>query len=229
MQIALVTHSARVPDLELAAISEAVNAQIIECAETWGVTPWPVVFYSTAQGLPAESCRIMDVVDRIDIPGASGYHTSEWGVVYGRVLAADVMSTAVTISHEALEMMVDPNANQWIPMPDGFATAKEVCDAVQGDAYSIDVNVAGVGRTVMLSNYVTPAWFYPGTSTRFDRMGKLAARFEMSPGGYMICRDASGKQVNRFARFGSSIVTARAALGGKFANPDGRLAQRLAG
>lgn len=227
MQIALVTHSTAVPDHELAFIAEAVNAQVIECAQAWGVEPTPVVFYSTAQGLPARNCRIMDIVDNIDVPGALGYHTNDAGVVYGRVLARNVIDTGITISHEALEMLIDPSAAEWRAMPDGFAVAKEVCDPVQGDVYPVDVELGGEWRRPLLSNYVLPRWFTPGATWKLDRLGRVTEAFQMTAGGYMIVRDPSGKQGNRWARFGGD--RGRLALGGRFGNPDGRLARRLYG
>lgn len=227
MQQALVTHSKRLSDVEIACIAEAVNEQLIECAQAYGVDPQPMAFYSTALGLPASNCRIMDIVDTIDVPGAAGYHTNDFGIVYGRVLAQNVHDTAITVSHEALEMLIDPSAAVWRPMPDGFAVAHEVCDPVQGDCYPVEIALDEVRRTVMLSNYVLPKWFIPDTAGPFDRMGKLSAPFQMSAGGYLIVRDASGKQGNRWARFGGD--RARIQFASKFGNPDARLARRLAG
>lgn len=225
VQQALVTHSKKLSDVEIACIAEAVNQQLIECAHAWGVEPQPMVFYSDARGLPASHCRIMDIVDTIDVPGATGYHTNDAGIIYGRVLARDVHDTSITVSHEALEMLIDPSAAEWRAMPDGFAVAKEVCDPVQGDAYPVNVALGEIMRSVLLSNYVLPRWFTPGATGEVDRMGRIREAFEMSAGGYMIIRDASGRQGNRWARFGGD--RGRLALGGRFANPDGRLARRL--
>lgn len=227
MQIALVTHSKKVTDYHLAFIAEAVNAQVVECARAWGAEPTPVTFYSSARDLPARNCRIMDVVDAIDVPGAAGYHTSDAGIVYGRVLARSFLDTGITISHEALEMLIDPSAAEWRAMPDGFAVAKEVCDPVQGDVYPASIDMAGVQEQLLLSNYVYPRWFTPGATGQLDRLGRVGEAFGMTAGGYMIVRDPSGKQGNRWARFGGD--RARAELGAKFANPDARLARRLFG
>lgn len=230
MQQALINSSKRLTDLELACIAEAVNEQIIECAKTWGYDSQVMTFYSTAKGLPAANCRIMDVVDTVDLPGASGYHTNEFGVIYGRVLAQAPIDTGITTSHEGCEMLIDPSCARWREMPDGFEVALEVSDPVQGDAYPVNVTLAGldVTRTVLLSNYVLPSWFDPNGKAPFDRMGRLTEPLSMSPGGYMIVRDPNGKQGFRFAhvRFGGDM--GKTAFASKFANPDGRMLRRLA-
>ncbi len=63
----------------------------------------------------------------------------------------------VTPSHEALEMLADPAANQY-PF-NGFRLmwAREVCGAVQASTYRIVAN----GRRVQVSNFVLPAFVQP--------------------------------------------------------------------
>lgn len=232
MQQALHNSSARVSNLDLVLIAEAMNAQGVEVARAWDLPPQPVVFYDRTDRLPVDMVRILDVVDRIDVPGAIGYHTNEAGVIYGRIASGDGVN--VTATHEGAEMAVDPACAAWRPMPDGFAVALEVCDPVQGDAYPIDVELGrlGIQRTIMASNWVYPAWFTDGAPGPYDRMGLCTRPFEVRPGGYIIVRDASGHQGERFARsapfvrFGEDD-RGRLAFATRMANPDGRTARRL--
>lgn len=235
MQQALQNSSTRVANLDLVLIADAVNAQNVEVARAWDLPPQPVVFYDRTDRLPVEGVRILDVVDRVDVPGAIGYHTNEAGVIYGRIQAQPFDSLSVTAGHEGPEMEVDPACASWRAMPDGFAVALEVCDPVQADAYQVDVELGrlGIQRKVWLSNWVYPAWFIDGAPGPYDRMGLCKAPFEVRPGGYIIVRDASGHQGERFARaapfvrFGGDA--GRLAFASKLANPDGRTARRLRG
>jgi hypothetical protein len=234
-QQALVNSSNRVANLDLAFIAEAGNAQLVDVCQAWGLTPQPMTFYADAGGLPAEDVRILDVVDSIDVPGAAGYHTNKAGIIYGRVLSQAGDGTSITATHEGPEMAVDAPCAAWKAMPDGFAVALEVCDPVQGDAYPINVELGKLGlrRAIMVSNWVYPAWFIDGAPGPYDRMGLCTAPFEVRPGGYIIVRDASGHQGERFARtapfvrFGGDA--GRLAFASKLANPDGRTARRLRG
>lgn len=230
MQIAVTNKSKRLSDRDVDAMTEACNQQVIECAAAYGIVPTPVSFYATDVGLPASNCRIMAIVDTIDYPGALGYHADSYGIVYGRVLAQDVDGTAITLSHECLEELVDPGCDAWRDMGAAHSVALEVCDPVEGDAYPAVVTILGEHRQVLLSNYVLPRWFAPDGNGRFDRMGKLTAPFTMTPGGYMIVRDAAGNEESVFARNARARAggdRGRAALGTKLGNPDSRLYRRL--
>lgn len=230
MQHAIINKSKRLPDDVLAFAAKACDAQVIECAEAWGVAPTPVTFYADESGLPARDVRIMAVVDDLDFPGALGYHDFSLGVVYGRVLAQSVTDTGVTLSHEFLETLVDPYCNAWRAMGGGRSVALEVCDPVQGDTYPVPVTILGERRQVLVSNYVLPRWFDTAARGGFDRMGRLSLPFSMTDGGYLIVRDEHGNQDNVFARARLRYhgMTARLSVAGKLGNGDTRIARRLA-
>lgn len=227
MQIAVVNSSSDLEDIDVAFAVEACNDQVIECARAYDVAPTPVVFYTDAKGLPQSDCRIMDIVDDLEQPGALGFHTDDLGIVYGRVLAQGPDDTSVTLSHECLEELIDPTCDAWRPMGGGRLVALEVADPVENDTYTVPITLAGVERTVKLSNYVLPRWFDPSALGALDYMRTLAEPFAMSPGGYMIVRDASGNESQVFARIRFGGAAARATVGGKAANPYSRLARRL--
>jgi hypothetical protein len=96
-------------------------------------------------------------------------------------------SVSSVLSHEVLEMFVDPNCNLWGSNDHGRVYSLEVCDPVKAPTY--DVN------GVSVSNFMTPAWFDPQapTASQFDKLGKLSAPFSISPGGYVVY-SAEGKE-----------------------------------
>ena len=133
--------------------------------------------------------------DKIDVKDAAGYHQQNFkGIPYGFVyvdLSAQLEEPwEVTFSHEALELVGDPQANLLVqgPHPGGAKRLVfhwfEMCDAVQADTYEID--------GVPVSNFVLPLYFTTGEQPggRNDFLGKLhkgkALRsFGINPGGYV--------------------------------------------
>lgn len=128
----------------------------------------------------------MDVSDQQD---ALGYH--DWtadGYPIGKVFVKSDLdngsSWSVTASHETLEMLGDPEINLCAMGFDAQGNqvlyAYEACDAVEDDSLGYMIN------SVLLSNFVTPAWFNPLTSFGpFDFCKKLTSPFQILAGGYI--------------------------------------------
>jgi len=123
--------------------------------------------------------------------GALGWHDDDISQnfpVHGRVFAGDCLlyglKWTVTLGHEILELMTDPNitrvfklSNQ--PHPDTYA-AFEVCDAVESDDQAY--NIYGVPMT----NFVLPSYFGNRQSSKYDFLGTLKGPCPaLTPGGYM--------------------------------------------
>jgi len=133
--------------------------------------------------------------NKSDTTAPLGYHTQNYqGIPYSFVftdLAKELGDEWTTVlSHEALEMIADPDVNLLVigPNPDDRRKKVfyfyEVCDAVQSDTYKID------GRNV--SNFVLPLYFTSGDEFegRNDFLGmshedKTLRSFGVNPGGYM--------------------------------------------
>jgi hypothetical protein len=131
---------------------------------------------------------VLYLVTESTLPGALGYHdmnTSE--VPVGFVFTA-LGDWTITLSHEALELIVDPTVNIFVPGPDPRPGAApdswlwhtyEVCDAVERMSYQID--------GVAVSDFVTPTYFRPGNSpgTRNDFLGVGVPSFGLMPGCHL--------------------------------------------
>jgi hypothetical protein len=132
--------------------------------------------------------------DGQDIDGALGYHETNFnGIPYGFVfteLASELDGDwTVTLSHEALELIADPEANLLVqgPHPKEDRTVFhwfEMCDAVQDEKYAID--------GVRVSNFVLPLYFTDTeeNASRNDFLGTRKANkslrsFGVNPGGYI--------------------------------------------
>ena len=111
--------------------------------------------------------------------GVSITHNGSW------TLGSDAIS--VTASHEVLEMLGDPAANEYCFNGQRTLWSREVCDAVQANSYSI---VAG-GKRVAVSNFVLPAFFNPWAPAPYDHLGILTAPFSIATGGYAVVESAA--------------------------------------
>lgn len=207
MLIAVVNQSTLVPDAAASLMTRACAAQLrTNAAPIYDRTPAAVVFFPAMMAVPAGASTIA-LLDDSDQAGALGWHTEQaGGAMFGRVFARPVLtnggdlltlplSVASVLSHEVLELFVDPHVNLWADDNAGTAYALEVCDPVESDSYTMLVDTT----RVTVSNFVTPAWFdrLAGPHARLDWMGKVKAPFTMSAGGYVVV-ESEGHVTQRF-------------------------------
>ena len=176
-----------VTDADVATMTAAIATQIqVDVAPAWDRAPATVTFYNNASAVPAGAYGVAIVNTIQDQPqGMLGYHAENWGVVAtqpefangAQVLTGD-WSVSSTLSHEVLEMFIDPACNLWAANGQGSAYSLEVCDPVEAPTYP----VSGVS----VSNFVTPSWFDPlaPTTAQFDKLGQVTAPFTIAAGGY---------------------------------------------
>jgi len=177
-----------VKDGEIASLIPAVQRQVTEHFEpVWGVGA-RLVF---ARGrVPRDAYQIV-VYERpadADDEGFFGYHFSPEGFPVASIFAAEDMNEdgtiSDTLSHEVLEMLVDPACNLYARRSSAVGRPEriyfyEVCDAVQCVHYKID--------GVAVCNFVYPEWFegnWPPGKRRFDHRGLLESPFQILPGCY---------------------------------------------
>ncbi|PZR89204.1 MAG: hypothetical protein DLM67_19350 [Candidatus Nephthysia bennettiae] len=205
MLVAIVNQSSLVSNADAATMTQAIASQIqLDAAPIWDRAPGAVVFYTDATAIPP-AAHVITITDTIqDQPaGVLGYHTEDqggklWGVVAakpeldngGKATTGD-WSVSSVLSHEVLEMYVDPNCNLWANNNQGSVYSFEVCDPVEAPTYAVD--------GVSVSNFTTPAWFDPlaSKSAQFDKLGLLHSPFSLLKGGYMVHASA-GKEKQQF-------------------------------
>jgi hypothetical protein len=205
MLIAILNQSTLVSDTDASTMTEAIAAQVrLDAAPLWDRAPAAVIFYTDAAAVPATAHGIAIVNTIQDQPqGVLGFHTEDqggklWGVVAakpeldngGKSTTGD-WSVSSVLSHEVLEMYIDPNCNLWANDGKGSAYSFEVCDPVEAPTYVVN--------GVSVSNFVTPSWFDPlaAATAQFDKLGQLKAAFSMVKGGYVVYESA-GKEHQKF-------------------------------
>ena len=137
-----------------------------------------------------------------------GFHTSTfgglpYGFVYLDVSAKLGDDWTITLSHEALELLADPEMNLLVQGPHPTRPGRQVfhwfemCDAVQDENYRID--------GVRVSNFVLPPYFtssrerggrndFLGTKVK----GNTLRSFGVNPGGYINFFDPVKKKNDDF-------------------------------
>ncbi len=199
---ALVNGSTLISDAQAATMAHAVNYQLVaHVAPAWERVAPTMTFYGRNHRPPAGSIlfHLVDVLP--EAPDALGYHDEAADKPYARIgckavfdsggdALTEALSVSSVLSHEAAEAFGDVDVNGWRDMIDGRQTAEELCDAVQGDSYPVQVD--GLGVTV--SNFLLPAWFDRQAKVGpFDFMHRCHAAFTMTHGGYLIVRKAGGE------------------------------------
>ncbi len=175
--IFLSSKSAR-PDVTpewLTKVAAAITIQLQrDFATDYGLALW------TMTTTPIPGSYSLVVADTPPDPNIDGYHYDLGGTPEGFAFTVneslDMLS--VTISHEALEMVRDIDAQGYRLGASGLAYADEACDAVEDTSYAID--------GVHVSNFVLPSWYIGGSKGPWDHLGVLSGPMEKTPGGYTI-------------------------------------------
>ena len=210
MIISVINHtSGKVSDEEFQKVIRAVNRQIEEdFAPYWGFGA-KLRLEGRSEKRPSEHSladmrgdAVLYVWDHLD-PEAQGYHDrNDRGIPFGFVfldLAAQLDEPwSVTLSHEALELIGDPENNLFVAGPHPTVRRRvfhwfEMCDAVQDENYEID--------DVRVSNFVLPLYFTSSAEvgSRNDFLGrshngKTLPSFGVNPGGYIGFYDPAKKK-----------------------------------
>lgn len=139
---------------------------------------------------------LLAVLDDSDQADALGYHeTASDGMPLGKVFAKTTteagLNVTVTISHELLEMIADPDINRSCEVED---TAQgepsrffslEVCDSCEDDSFAYEID------GVKVSDFVRRHWFISGAAGSFDFQKKITSPLQLLSGGYIGSLDVA--------------------------------------
>jgi hypothetical protein len=190
IQVAVINSSTVLTDDQVSAVVPALQTQVHrDFAPAWGIDA--DLSFIPQGSSPSPGAWWLGIFDNSDQAGALGYHdvTSE-GLPLGKVFAGSDLQAGyqwtVTVSHELLEMLADPEIDLTVfVQPDqtsGRLYAYEVCDACEDDQFGYQIN------GTLVSDFVYPAWFesfrQPG-STQFDYGNRIGEPFALLAGGYI--------------------------------------------
>lgn len=146
---------------------------------------------------------VFAIVDALpDEPGAIAYHDVDGGDVPVAYLALSTCNTlddvSTAISHELCETAGDVSCDLWADDGQGSEWARELCDAVESNAYEIN--------GIAMSDFLLPGFFGPHDLGPYSFLqanpsmtGRLVsfpdAPFQTAQGGYQIKRTAGTNEV----------------------------------
>ena len=224
--IAITNASTCLTDAQVKAVLPALQKQVSNDFKAYWEQDCTLAFLPKDQPL-AQGWWQIAVADTPDQAGALGYHElTSTGTPLGKVFAKlDLTigsSWTVTLSHELLEMLADPWINWCAIGNDNTIYALEVCDAVEADelGYKID--------EVLVSDFVTPAWFEPTQADRLDFNQHLTKELELARGGYISIYDPSSgwTQVDAHGEAGPRITPGSRRQRRKLIRPAWRKSER---
>jgi hypothetical protein len=147
--------------------------------------------------------------DKVDVDNALGYHDRNhrgvpFGVIFLEIIEQVGEPWSVTLSHEALELIADPEVNLLVKGPHPADSTREVfhwfemCDAVQDERYEID----GLG----VSNFVLPMYFSSDEEQRGrndflgrSHSGATLRSFGVAQGGYIGFYDPATRSSDTYS------------------------------
>src|SRR5262245_8083498 len=203
MIISVINHSnGRASDAKLQQAIRAINLQISQDFQPY----WSLGAQLRLEGrigkqphkasLPdMRGDAVIYLWDRMDLDDADGYHDANFkGIPFGFVfleLSEQLEEEwTVSLSHEALELIADPDVNLFAVGPHPGDRRRhvfhwyEMCDAVQTETYEISA--------VKVSNFVLPLYFTrtEEEGSRNDFLGTVhdgqtLRSFGVNPGGYV--------------------------------------------
>ncbi len=196
IKIAIFNLSTVLTDTQVQQAVPALQTQVTrDFFPAWGIDA-ELVFVPHGTPLPLDMWWL-GVFDNSDIAGALGYHDlTPQGRPLGKIFAATDLhsghSWTVTMSHELLEMLADPDIDFTVFLQDTASTGRlyayESCDACEADQFGYQID------GTLVSDFVYPAWFQPTApaGAKLDHMGKIKAPLELLPGGYIGVFDLAG-------------------------------------
>lgn len=187
--IAFVNESTVLTDGQVDLIRRAISYQVTyQFAPSWH-TGARTLSIPKGTAPPSTSWQVI-FRDDSDQPGALGYHdltaSLPLAYVFARTCETNSVQPSSCASHEVLEMLGDPLIDMSVQVGASTFYAYEACDAVEQADYVVSVKDAlGATQLVLVSDFVTPAWF-AGTNGPWDFLGKLTGPRKLLPGGSYI-------------------------------------------
>jgi hypothetical protein len=230
MIISVINHtSGKISDEEVQLTLRAINSQIREDFQPY----WSLGAQLRLEGRSAKQPDKMDLADmrgdavlylwdEVNVQDALGFHDrNNHGIPFGFVFTELSRSLgeewSVTLSHEALELIGDPEVNLLAMGPHPADSGRDVfhwyemCDAVQAETYKID--------GIAVSNFILPLYFTGGDELggRNDFLGrsyngKTLKSFGVNPGGYVGFFDPQKGDHDTFSLQNDGLAARRLAL-----------------
>jgi hypothetical protein len=127
---------------------------------------------------------LMNHPSKLEDAGRLGLHRLDqdlvpYSVVFTELCALWGVSWEEYASHEALEMLINPQLNRYVKYKDMWY-CQEICDPVYGSHY---IQKSSVEKKV--ANFVYPSYYLENAPGPYDYLGLLKKPFSCLPTGYV--------------------------------------------
>lgn len=206
MRIYVKNASTVISDAQLLDALPAFRRQTYHVREWWRTSIEDLIF-----GEPPipEAWQII-VADDSDQADALGYHDFTPGgrpisYVFAKTAMDNHYSWTVTFSHELVEMIADPWISALMQTTNDAAYALELGDPVEADDLGYTIHASG-HAPVLVSDFVTPNWFVPGSPGTYDYKGHCSKPLQILDGGYAYVLDLNGGGWGAFDSNGKKLT-----------------------
>lgn len=218
-QIAVVNLSQRMRPRDLATIVDACARQLAEdVCPAWGVPYRPVNVYDSISALPPLVTDPLFILDHAADKRVYGSHfraitpvgrifmdpiiDEGRGSMIGSTIDPDAFAASRVISHELIEMTVDPDLDLFATDAAGHEWDIEPSDPVEGTQYFKVAEMPWGKIPVAVSDFVLRGYYQPGSSGPWNYVAgrPLAGPFTLAPGRYAT---KDGDQIFGFRADGS--------------------------
>jgi len=185
-----------IADPDLLAAIRVVNQQIANDFAPYWHMPATLRLEGTRLDQPRANAAgvvrgdaVLYVTSETGMGDPEGFHERNfrgvpYGVVYSQISEETGDPWSVTLSHEVIELIADPQGNNYIMGRSPHDARKtvfywfELCDAVSSQTYEID--------GIALQSFLLPAYFEPPTpGARTNFLGLELAPFGIAPESYL--------------------------------------------
>lgn len=199
--VAFINQSTVLTDDQLTPVIAALMAQVSrDFAPYWGVDaklvqvckkPNPKAIVAQVAVPPPVAFWLL-IANTSDYAGAAGYHdVTPEGMPLGKAFVkSDVdagLPWSVTVSHELLEMLADPDISRVVEYRGTKKTvffALEVCDPCEDNSFAY-----GIGQ-IFVSDFVLPGWYHAYRNYPFyDFAKRITKPLQILAGGYQSVFD----------------------------------------
>jgi hypothetical protein len=211
-QVALVSQTEQVSLSALNMVSAAVQKQVArDLGPIWNLEA-SVDAFASLEDVPLGYWQVI-IMDKIPFDAGGIHLNRDNGQPYALVQFSDDWS--LTISHETLEMLVDPSGNRTVatnsPKPDQgrVLVLVEVSDPSEATQFGYTVN------GVLVSDFYTPRFFDPVSSqgVQYSFTGAITKPRQVLDGGYISWWDPETTHVFQlFVNGGAQEFVDRGAL-----------------
>jgi hypothetical protein len=163
-----VYNAARVAGTDLYAIEQAIQWQALTMRQHWGN---PAIQFFNLIGSPstavADGDYLVSLLPSQPVNGGSFHNVIVGPYASIPVVAGQTTDWQMDMSHETIEMLMDPYLSSWY-----FGhQLLEICDPVADAAY--------FQSGVMVADFVFPSWFSAGSRGPWDEAGALTYAGEL--------------------------------------------------